>query len=166
MKKEQVINLTDAEVLNLIKKYFCVQELVSPEVFNKYGETSWQFICPRLLRTILWVRTNLDKPLTINNWKWGGPFTQRGLRENTSDIVSKKTKSGRMYLSAHTMGKAVDFDVKGMSAEEVRMWLKERAEELPYPIRLEHHMKGKPISWVHLDVFFNPKNPKVYLFDV
>jgi hypothetical protein len=166
MKKEQIINLSDTETLNLIKKYFCIEEFVSPEVFNKYGETSWQFICPRLLRTILLVRTNLDKPMTINNWKWNGSFTQRGLRENTSNIVSSKTNAGKMYLSAHTMGKAVDFDVKGMEAEEVRMWLKEHAEELPYHIRLEHNMKGKPISWVHLDVFFNPNNPKVYLFDV
>jgi hypothetical protein len=166
MKKEEILNLTDLELIKEIKKYFCVEEFVSPNVYNRYGETSWQFICPRLLKTILWIRTNLDKPMTINNWKWGGNFSQRGLRENTSDIVSKKTKSGKMYLSAHTMGKAVDFDAKGMSAEEVRMWLKEMENELPYHVRLEHNMKGKPISWVHIDVFFNPSNDKVYLFDV
>jgi hypothetical protein len=135
-------------------------------VFNKYGEKAWQFIDQRLLRVILWLRTNLKKPIIINNWKWEGSYTQRGLRENISPIVASKTKSGKLYLSAHTMGKAVDFDVKGMEAEEVRMWLKEHAEELPYHIRLEHNMKGKPISWVHLDVFFNANNPKVYLFDV
>jgi hypothetical protein len=62
------------------------------------------------------------------------------------------------------MGKAVDFTVKGYTAEEVR----EKIQEMTFPckIRLEHHKDGKPISWVHLDIIDEPKNPEIYLFDV
>jgi hypothetical protein len=33
-----------------------------------------------------------------------------------------------------------------MTAEEVRQWIIEHAEELPYPVRLE-----RGVSWVHMD---------------
>jgi hypothetical protein len=42
---------------------------------------------------------------------------------------------------------AVDFDVTGMKAEEVRKWIKDNQIFLPYPIRLE-----EDVNWVHLDV--------------
>jgi len=92
-------------------------------------------------------REGLHKPMTINNWKWGGSFSQRGLRHNRSSMVQKKTS---IYLSAHMFGKAVDFDVQGMSAVEVREWIVENEDLFPCKIRLERNLKGKPISWVHL----------------
>jgi hypothetical protein len=77
-----------------------------------------------------------------------------------------KFRKGRMYLSAHVMGRAIDFDVKGMTAEQVRLWLVEVEDILPYKIRLENKMNGKQISWVHLDVYWNEKNNHVYLFNI
>ena len=71
-----------------------------------------------------------------------------------------------MYLSAHVMGKAIDFDVKGMKATEVRDWVEENQDIFPYKIRLENKMNGKPIRWSHLDVYYSRKNPKVYKFNV
>ena len=44
-------------------------------------------------------------------------------------------------------GDAVDFDVHGMTAAEVRRWIADNKEKLPYPIRLENNT-----NWVHLDV--------------
>jgi hypothetical protein len=156
------------EVLNEIKEFFDVKELVDKQTFDKYGEKSWQFLCPMLLHTLLVIRKELGKPITINNWSWGGNFDERGLRTNTCDIVSKKTKVGKLYLSAHCMGKAIDFDVLDMKASEVRTWLVENSSILPYKIRLEHKFvkTGKEISWVHLDVYHNEKDSKVYLFNV
>lgn len=158
--------MSDEEILQEIKEYFCIEEFVSEKVFKIHGENAWQFISPRLLHTMLIIRKELDSSITINNWKWGGRFDERGLRENVCDIVSKKTKEDKLYLSGHTMGRAVDFDVKGMKASTVRSWLKNNADLLPCKIRLENEMNGKQISWVHLDVFSNKRLPKVYLFNI
>lgn len=149
--------------MNNIKEYFCIEELVDKEVYNKYGDAAWKFIDEMLIECILVVREELGKPMTINNWKWGGQFSQRGLRHNMSPMVQKKT---RMYLSAHMFGKAVDFDVEGMTAVEVREWIVANADKFPCKIRLERNMGGKPISWVHLDIMSDPSKGKVYQFDV
>jgi len=158
--------MTDEQIYKEIKKYFKIQEFVSKKVYSKYGEGAWQFMCPRLLHTMLIVRKELNKPITINTWANGGKFSQRGLRSNLSSIFMSKFKKGRMYLSAHVMGKAVDFDVKGMTAEDVRMWIKKNEKLFPYKIRLEHIMNGKPVNWVHIDVLWNKKNNHIYLFNV
>ena len=153
-------------IINDLKKYFNIHELVSPKVYNKMGSGAWCLFDTDALETLLFIRENLGKSITINNWFWGGKFKQRGFRENTSSIVSKKTEKDVVYLSGHVIGKAFDFDVKGMEAEEVRDWLKEKASELPCKIRLEHKKNGEPINWVHLDTKHYPDKPKVYLFDV
>jgi hypothetical protein len=158
--------MTDDQIYSEIKNYFFIEEFVSKKVFDKYGENAWQFLCPRLLYTILIIRKKLDRSITINNWHRGGKFSQRGLRSNLSSIFMSKFRKGRMYLSAHVMGRAIDFDVKGMTAEQVRLWLVEVEDILPYKIRLENKMNGKQISWVHLDVYWNEKNNHVYLFNI
>lgn len=158
--------MSDEEIYKEIKKFFSIEELVSKKVHTKYGEKAWQFMCPRLLHTLLVVRKAIDRPITVNNWHNGGKLQQRGLRSNLGSIFMSKFKKGRMYLSAHVMGKAVDFDVQGMTAEQVRMFIKGIHKDLPYKIRLEHKMNGKFISWVHLDLFWNDKNPKTYFFNV
>jgi hypothetical protein len=158
--------MTDEKVYEEIKEYFDIRELVSPKVYKKYGQASWKFLDPRLLHTVLVIRRALDRPFTVNNWHTGGKFKQRGLRSNLGYIFMSKFKKGVMYLSGHVLGRALDFTVKGMTAQEVRNWLVANQKILPYKIRLENKMKGKPISWVHLDMIWEEKNPKVYLFNV
>ncbi len=138
-------------------KYFIIQEFVSPAVYKKYGETAWQFLDPRLLKFMDWIREQLEKSITINNWCFGGKLTQRGLRENISEIVKTKTNNNSLYLSAHVLGQAADFDVKGMTAGKVRSWLIGHQEELPFPIRIE-----SMVSWNHLDV--RDTGSQVYVF--
>lgn len=149
--------------MKTIKDYFSIKELVDEEVFNRFGDRAWQFLDPLTLECLFIIRHNLKKSITVNNWAWGGSFSQRGLRHNNSPVVKKKTKA---YLSAHTMGKAFDFDVKGMTATEVRQWIVDNADLFPCQIRLERKFNRKEISWVHLDTFQNESNPKIYLFDV
>jgi len=151
-------------IITELKQFFSVQELVSRRVYDRYSERSWKFLDTDLLECLLIVRKNLGRPMTINTWNYGGTKQQRGLRENLSHLVSNKTRAGKLYLSAHTMGKAVDFVVKGLTAEEVRMIIKDMT--FPCKIRLEHHMNGEPISWVHLDTVDEDHNPDVYFFDV
>jgi hypothetical protein len=154
------------EIITKVKEYFSASEFVDKTVYSKYGDNAFKFIDTDLLHCILIVREELGKPMTINNWKSGGKFSQRGLRTNISNIVKKKSDAYKLYLSAHLFGKAVDFDVKGMDAEEVRMWIKDNAQLFPCKVRLEHNMKGTPINWVHLDTIDEDKNPSVYLFNV
>lgn len=158
--------MTDEKVYKEFKKYFKVQEVVSPKVYKKYGESSWKFIDVRLLHTILIIRIGLGRPITINNWHNGGKFKQRGLRSNLGYIFLSKFKKGILYLSGHVLGKAVDFDVSGMSAENVRLWIEQNEYRFPYKLRLENKMKGKQISWVHLDMIWEAKNPKIYKFNI
>ncbi len=158
--------MTDEQILKGIKIDFCIEEFVSPRVFKKYGESAWQFLDMRMLHTVYIVRELLGKSITINNWKWGGKFTQRGLRSNVGYIFKSKFLKGVMYLSGHVLGKAVDFDVKGMTAVEVREWLVRNQKQLPYKIRLECKLNGKEITWTHLDLLYNERNDKVYRFNV
>ena len=62
-------------------------------------------------------------------------------------------------MSAHSQGTAVDFDVKGMTALDVRNWIKVNQVLLPYPIRLE-----QDVAWVHLDMRNDGKKGKVVYF--
>ena len=157
--------MSENEILKEIKDYFDIRELVDKETYDKYGEKAWQFMCPRLLHTMLVIRKELNLPITANDWHNGGKYDERGLRSNMCDIVKSKKS---LYLSAHTMGRALDFKVSGMTSPDVRQWLVANASKLPYPIRLENKFvkTGKEISWVHLDVFYNEKDSKVYLFNV
>ena len=149
------------DLIKSIEQYFDISEFVSQRVNAKYGRNAWKFFDKELLENILFIRENLDRPMTINNWKWAGRFQQRGLRENLSGIVSKKTKNGVLYLSAHVLGKAIDFDVKGMTALEVRNWIRENQSRLPYKARLENK-----VNWVHLDTGCNwNQHEKLYSFN-
>lgn len=151
------------QIIKELKNYFKIQELVGEETYNKHKDNAWFVFDTNLLHCLLILRTNIDKPFTINNWYKGGRFSQRGLRDNTQSILKNKK---RLYLSGHVLGKAFDFDVKGMTAEEVRDWIKENEDLLPCKVRLEHRKDGVPINWVHLDTNYYEKNPKIYLFDV
>jgi hypothetical protein len=57
-----------------------------------------------------------------------------------------KQKSS-IYMSAHCLGKAIDFNAKDQSAEETRKIIKANIDKFEYPIRLE-----KDVTWVHIDV--------------
>ena len=158
--------MVEQGVLKGIQEYFDIRELIGEDTYNKYGDRSWRFLDLRLLETILIIRRNLNKPIKVNDWYIGGKYDERGLRTNVQEILREKTRKSKLYLSAHVLGKAIDFKVEGMTAEEVRNWIIANKHLLPYKIRLEHKKDGVPITWVHLDVIYEPHNPKVYLFDV
>ena len=99
--------------------YFSVKELVCKHVYERYGENAAMFLDEKLIETLNVIREQiLCAPMTVNNWHAGGNFTQRGLRCNICELVKSKTDAGKLYLSAHMLGKAVDCNVEGMTAEE------------------------------------------------
>ena len=139
-------------------QFFTLDELVCPDVFNKFGDMAWQFFDEKAVITLDWVRRTLNKPITVNNWHSGGDFTQRGLRCSTCQLVRDAALSNKVYVSPHMLGKAFDFDVEDMDASEVRVWLAVNKANIPYNIRLENN-----VNWCHMDV--EDTGLKVYLFN-
>jgi len=147
--------MTESEVRKQIKKYFKIKELVGGRTYRKFKERAWRFLDFRLLYALLIIRENLGREIKVNY----GRKQQRGLRTIAQQMVKNKVYKNLLYVSAHLFGKAVDFDVKGMNAKEVRDWIIQNQHLFPFKIRLEDK-----VSWVHLDVIFEEHNPKVYLF--
>ena len=119
---------------------FAVTELVPPEIYNVMGENSLLVLDDRILRIADAVRDYFDVPVTINNWRLGGPFSQRGFRT--------QQQAGGADHSAHYYGRAIDFDVQGMTADHVRAEI--IAERNHGDFSLITGMEIG-IEWVHLD---------------
>jgi len=122
----------------MTSKHFNIKELVSRKTYEEYGTGAWRLFDPKVIEVIDWIRDQLNAPITVNNWCWGGNFENRGYRDENCTVGAVK--------SAHKQGMALDFDVKGMSSYEVRQWLFHNAEDLPHPIRCE-----EGVNWVHID---------------
>ena len=145
--------MTRNELITSLKKYFKIKELVCPHCLSKFGDTSWQFLSTELLSTLYVLRTKvLKEPVLVNH----SNLTQRGLRCNLCSLV--KTKKN-IYLSAHVLGKAVDFTVPGKTADQVRQIIKDNIDEFEYPIRLE-----EGCSWVHIDCYTLDSDTKLTTF--
>lgn len=135
------------ELIKKLKQNFNVRELVCPHCYNKFGDNSWQFLSTQLLSTLYALRYIIfNKPITVNNWHNGGAFDERGLRCNQCSLVKNKKD---VYLSAHVLGQAIDFNVKGMSTEDVYKEIRQNVDKFEYPIRMEI-THG---NWNHIDCY-------------
>ena len=146
--------MTREEIIEALRQYFNVKELVCPHCYAKWGERSWQFLDTMWLWCLLIIRRDiLQVPMTCND----ASHTQRGLRCNLCELVKSKM---RVYLTSHLFGKAGDFTAKGMTADQARKKIIANADLLPCNIRLE-----EGVTWIHFDVL--PQygiTDKVYLF--
>lgn len=132
---------TRDEIIRELHKYFQIRELVCEHTHSEWGERAWQFLDTNYLACLLVIRRDiLQQPMTCNH----DEATQRGLRCNLCQIVKDKDK---LYLSSHVLGKAGDFTVKGLTAQEARSRIRNNAHLLPCPIRME-----SGVSWLHFDV--------------
>lgn len=135
------------ELISALKNNFNIKELVCQHCYNKFGERAWQFLSTELLSTLYTLRYIVfNKPIIINNWHNGGTFSQRGLRCNMCELVKSKKQ---VYLSAHCLGKAIDFNVQGLTSKEVAQMIRALEYQFDYPIRLEKDTDG----WTHIDVY-------------
>lgn len=133
--------MTRQEIITALKPFFDIDELVCDHTYKKWKEQSWQFLDTDFLHALLIIRRDiLKKPMWCNS-----SFKhQRGLRCNMCQMVKEKKA---VYLSSHLFGKAGDFTITGMTAEEARQKIKANASLLPCNIRIE-----KGVSWLHFDV--------------
>ena len=137
-------------ILEAFQQYFDLREVVSKQVYERYGTACWSFFDPRLLAVVVWLRKNMGIPLVCNNWASGGKFDERGFRSNLDPLVESKTKKGSLYCSSHSRGQGIDLSSGRATAPTIRWWICMHRAELPYPIRLESD-KSAP-TWVHIDV--------------
>lgn len=140
------------EILTQIKPYFDIEELVCEHVLAKFGKSAWDFLDTNFLHCLLIIRRDiLKKPMWCN----GNNAKQRGLRCNLCQLVKEKKVP---YITAHLQGKAGDFTVQGMTAENARKLILQNADMLPCKIRLE-----SGVNWLHFDVR-DSGNEKVVFF--
>lgn len=128
-------------ILAEIKKYFSIDELVCKHIYDKWRNNAWQFLDTHYLHALLVIRRDvLKSAMTCNH----DGANQRGVRCNRCELVRSKPS---VYMSSHILGKAGDFDVKGMTAEEARQKIKSNSHLMPCNIRIEGG-----VSWLHIDV--------------
>ena len=146
--------MTRETVIRELHKFFQISELVCDHTHSKWGERAWQFLDTAFLESLLVIRRDiLQVPMTCNS----SAAHQRGLRCNRCELVKGKSN---VYLSSHILGKAGDFTVTGMTAEQARQRIMANASLLPCNIRLEGG-----VNWLHIDVL--PQfgiTDKVYIF--
>lgn len=143
-------------MIDEIKQYFDIEELVCPHIKEVHGEAAWRLFDPRLLEVLLWIRRKVNKPIYAN-W-YDRNLTQRGIRCNLCQLVKDKSAAGVLYVSPHILAAGIDFDIQGMLAEESRQWIEKNKAGLPHPIRIE-----RGVSWVHLDVLVISNNKVTYI---
>lgn len=131
--------------------YFQPCELLPPSIFKKYGTAGLIVMDPHIIWTLDQIRKTVGKPITVNNWQAGGPFSQRAFRDDPGIGAP---------LSQHRFGRAVDFDITGMTAEEFRKEVKagKFTSELTYITRIEDG-----INWIHVDCAAVP-GPEIVFF--
>ena len=141
-------------IIRELHRFFQIRELVCEHTHAKWGERAWQFLDTDYLHALLVIRRDiLQLPMTCNH----EGANQRGLRCNRCGLVTSKAG---VYLSSHVLGKAGDFTVQGLTAQEARSRIRQNSHLLPCNIRMEDG-----VSWLHFDVL--PQfgvNAKIYEF--
>lgn len=122
--------------------YFSIKEFVDKQTYQRYGEKSIWFVDKDLIAQMNQLRELFGRRITINTWANGGRFQWRGFRSAGSPNFTK--------YSSHSFGRAVDFDVEGLSAVQARkkiiQWYREGIL-ISKSINLEVE-----VNWVHLDI--------------
>lgn len=118
-------------------KNFKLQELVPPEIYDKWGDKAWKFLDTRLLRSIQKLRSHFG-PATINNWHIFGDRYYSGLRPFDCTVGAE--------MSQHKFGRAADMIFRDYNAENVRQGIREFEELFPFITFIEDD-----VSWLHID---------------
>ena len=132
--------------MRYIPKYFQSYELLPENIYSSMGDNGLYLIDDRILWTIDQIREYYNSPITVNNWKQNGPFSQRGYRNDSL--------TGALY-SAHRFGRAVDFDISGITSQQFRNNVRSGILDkiLVYITRIEDL-----VDWNHIDCMGLPRN--------
>lgn len=149
-------------------KNFLVEEFVPQKIYEKYGDASLWFVDPKIVNIAQLIRDYFGKSMTINNWHNGGSFNYRGFRPDSfyyqwNADISAYTSKRKGKLSQHRMGRAIDFNISGMTADEVReeilkneeMWIEAGVTTM------EDAAYSK--TWIHLDCRYRNNKKNIFI---
>lgn len=137
-------------------EHFKLQELLPQELMEAlvdvHDDVLWGVFDENLLRGLDWMKGLFPRgTITINDWEWGGEYSQSGLRTKRSKYYSS--------TSMHSIGKASDLKFSAYSMGEVLNKLR-LVEDSPYIRRIENGTDG----WIHVDVLETGKKG-LYFFN-
>jgi hypothetical protein len=144
-----------AKTIHYRPEHFSIKELVPEELYNSLSEQAlWNLFSEKSLRMLDWIKDKYPKgSITINDWSWGGQFSDSGFRIKQSDYYSEN--------SLHSTGEAFDLKFSDYTINEVRDDL-EFVTYSPFIRRVE---KGTP-TWLHIDCKLKIGYQKtIYLFN-
>jgi len=134
--------------------HYGIYELVPPEIYSVYGESSLWWVDARQAWTAdaIWERFNSASKLErwpvsgekrriwINNWRWGGPRKYSGFRPPDCSEGSP--------LSQHRCSRATDMIIEGITAEEVREDIRTHLSVSAYQFITAVELD---VDWLHTD---------------
>ena len=129
-------------------KYYKLQELVPPDVYQKFGDFAWRFFGENELKDIDTIR-EYHGPITINNWHIGGNLRNCGLRTNLYE-------KNKLYCSAHLMGKAFDLHSSNIKKLYSDINILFAGGKLKAIKRIESPLTTK-YNWCHVESFRTDK---------
>ena len=119
-------------------KHFVIQELVSIETLEQYGEPKcWLLFDERILKAADLIRDEFG-PMTVNNWHIGGDRTQSGYREKWMKHYSP--------TSQHSFGRALDMIPTRSGVDAIRRAIRTNREMYGMITGLELN-----VPWLHID---------------
>lgn len=147
-----------------LTKNFSLQEWIDRETFKVFGGKAIRLLDMRIVHLYQSIRDDLGKPITINDWHYGGNRQFSGFRpwlwpyhNKSLGLLSEKELSAINFTSQHKFGRAGDALFMGEDIEEIREYVIENRESL-FPTLMRVEMG---VSWLHLDVACTPNNSLV-----
>lgn len=131
---------------NYKSEKFKAQELVPPEVYDILGSKSYCLFEEKVLKQLDSFRIDYGKALKINDWSFGGRYSESGYRDLHTNTGASK--------SSHKFGYA--FDIKhydGSDLEALRLFVINNSEE--YGIKRVENFDSTP-TWIHLEFSSEP----------
>lgn len=144
-------------------KYFAksldqfAKEVLPEAIYKQRGVKGLQLMSIEILEFIELFRYHFGKPIYINDWSWGGNFSESGLRDEkhygSAESFSKS-------LSQHKFGNAVDIKCKSARGAELRQFFIKNKHLFPMisfvecgPVykTVNGVKKEVPMSWAHFD---------------
>ena len=85
---------------------FEVYELVDKETYQRLGEKSWWMLNEKAVKGLFELRKAIGKPITVNNWFWGGNLEnskQRGKLQERQAVDPEYLQKLRRRRSTQTL---------------------------------------------------------------
>jgi len=121
-------------------KYFTIEELVSKETLDLYGEKKcWLMLDDRILKAFDMLRDKYGR-IVVNNWATGGNRTESGLRVPGMKYYSP--------TSQHSFGRALDGILLNADLATVQRDIITDRDTWSMITGLE---RGKSVTWLHGD---------------